>query len=318
MYAGVASFYGLRAFETQSSGANWRPLGLFTDDLTYLTTPVLALDPRDPSVVYLAWRRNFARRDDGTWAHVLQGDPNTSAFDPDQIVADPFDSDVIYVTGSSLTSPPSVCSVARSEDRGNTFECLPPFDGNDSAPSGFAHRLFADPGRPDRLWVPVRRDLLWRSDDRGTTWTAVRPRGLARAGDPVSLTFDPQRPNRLYLTTRHAQQNDLPARVWRSDDGGRTWNPWGTGFPAFATVSDLLLDPRQPSVFFAVVNHSFDSARPELDQRGVYWSRNGGRTWFPLVNGLPRNVSGLVMNPRNPRQLYATTSGLGIYAFTRQ
>lgn len=321
LYAATGSHFSLRTFRSQSSGAGWRPLGIPGDDLTFFSSPVLALDPQEPRTVYAAWRRHFARSDDGgdTWTLLLQRDPATGGFDPVQVLVDPTDSDIVYVTGTSLTSASTNCRLARSEDRGATFRCLPPFEGATSGlPSGFLPWLYADPARPGRLWGLASRDRFWRSDDRGTTWTAVRPRGLEGAGLPVSLTFDPIRRNRLYLTTQRQLFTDLPTRVWRSDDAGRTWTALGTGLPALSTVTDLRVDPRQPSLLYVVVRHNFDASRPEEDQSGVYWSRNGGRTWFPLINGLPRSVTGLVMDPRNPRQLYALTRNLGIYAFTRQ
>jgi hypothetical protein len=167
--------------------------------------------------------------------------------------------------------------------------------------------------------VLENRGRIWRSDDYGDHWTEIHPTGLTNAGEPNTLAIDPVHAGRLYLGTWRSQFTDRPERVWRSDDNGKTWRPWGSGMPEVSQVFELLIDWRQPANFYAAVEHIFDPSRPDLDQSGVYWSRNGGRTFHPLLNGLPnRRVGQLELNPKDPRQLFVSVAANGIYTFTRQ
>lgn len=116
------------------------------------------------------------------------------------------------------------------------------------------------------------RRHVWRFDGGTSAWTA-RSGPTAIANPPVptdlldlhasALVADPGNPTHLYLGT------DLG--VWRSIDGGGTWNPFSEGLPE-AAVSDLLIHVHIPTPPAAV-----DPARPRLLRvathgRGV-WER---------------------------------------------
>lgn len=88
-----------------------------------------------------------------------------------------------------------------------------------------------DPHRPGAVWVSVfgPGGGLWRSPDRGQTW---EPR---RLDDPRvrSVRVDPVAPGVVYATASSAWASGgydpASAGVWRSEDDGLTWAPWGAG-----------------------------------------------------------------------------------------
>ena len=298
--------------KTLSSGERWRPAnaGLPILSVIRVTNSFVAVDSRQPRTVYYAGNQKLARSDDGgdTWT-VLEA---AGAIDPFGLLVDAAGS--VYLTGSYLLD--GNCRMARSDDRGQTFHCLPPFTGIGSWPPLY---LFLDPARPGTLWVLEQRDRLWKSADRGEHWTEIHAQGLEHAGDPRSLAIDPANPARLYLGTNRAAFDDRPERVWRSDDGGLTWRPWGSGMPAASWVTDLVMDRARPSIFYAAVAHQHDASRSEADLSGVFWSRDGGRTFVPLRDGMPAGrVLDLAQDPRDPRKIYAATLFNGVYTFTRK
>jgi hypothetical protein len=82
-------------------------------------------------------------------------------------------------------------------------------------------------------------------------------------------------------------------------------------------ITGLLNDPKEPSILYAVVEH-FQAPSAAADERsGVYWSRDGGRTFTGLRDGLPSPVFQLVLDPKDPHKLYAATEWNGVYTFTR-
>lgn len=307
IYTGVWEM-GVR--KTLSSGQRWRAAdsGLPPRDTSSRRHSLLAVDPRRPQTVYQVSTAGFARSDDGgnRWTMLASTYFNTTALEVDA-------AGTVYLAGPTLLD--GNCRLARSDDRGATLRCLPPFTGAGSWPAAW---LFLDAARPGTLWVLEQRSRLWKSTDRGDHWTEIHPQGLEHAGDPRSLWIDPSNPGRLLLGTDRASAGDRPERVWRSDDGGLSWRPWGKVPLDNASITELIRDPRKPSIFHAAVRHNFHPLQEE-DRSGVYWSRDGGRTFTSLRDGLPPGtVLDLVHDPKDPRKLYAGTWFNGVYTFTRK
>lgn len=298
--------YELGVRKTLSSGQRWRAAdsGLPFSARLFTTRHLVAIDPRQPQTVYLAWSQGFARSDDGGvhWTVLSSG-----GGDPHRLLVGP--AGVVYLSGSYLID--GNCRLARSDDRGATFRCLPPFTSVDQGRLPPV-RLSIDPDRPSTLWVPETRDRLWKSTDGGQHWSEIRPRGLQHAGEPRSLVIDPSQPARLYLSTDRSLADDRPERVWRSEDGGLSWRPWGRGMPETSWIADLLIDPKTPSILYISVFDQIGSAS------GVYQSRDGGRTFTSLRDGLPGRVLHLILDPKDPHKLYAGTEYNGVYTFTRK
>jgi photosystem II stability/assembly factor-like uncharacterized protein len=315
IYAGVER---AGVYKTLNAGAGWQRIesGLIPEVNYFFAWKTLALDPRQPQTVYMAWiLGGFARSDDGGahWTVLRQTDPTLSYAYPN-LVVDPTEPDIVYVIGAGVGAPGEPCSFARSTDRGATFHCVAPFKNEASVSS--ARKLVADPRRPGTLWILTgRRDRLWKSTDHGATWKAVQLRGQSRAGNPRSLALDPTDTRRMFMgTSGEAWSTDRPERIWRSDDGGVSWRPWGQGLPAATSVTQLLVDPRQPSILYAAV-YDNEYAPFIADRSGVYWSRDGGKTFRPA--GITGNVLQLTQDPKNPRKLFASIEGRGIYTWTR-
>jgi len=314
--AGMAGVY-----KSLSAGARWRrtdaDLPADATEFNYYSSQVLGIDPLHPQTVYLSWFSGGARSDDGGahWTVLRDGnDPGAvSLFEARQIVVDPTASDIVYMTGGGVVDDEEYCLLARSEDRGATFRCAPPFTYDE--PVFSVRRLVIDPARPGTLWVPAGRERLWKGTAHGLQWTAIRPRGLEHAGEPVALALDPSLAGRMFLGTTRERVDDRPERIWRSDDGGRSWKPWGRGFPEYSSVTALLIDAKKPNILYAAVHHFPSPLHPEDDASGVYWSRDGGRTFRPA--GLTGYVLQLTQDPKNPRKIYASIGNRGIFTWIR-
>lgn len=91
--------------------------------------------------------------------------------------------------------------------------------------------------------------------------------------------------------------------MWKSVDAGKSWA--FIGLADSRHISRIRIHPRDPdTVYVAVMGHLFGPN----EQRGVYRTRDGGETWERVlfVNDQAGAVD-LVMDPSNPRILYATT-----------
>ena len=136
---------------------------------------------------------------------------------------------------------------------------------------------------------------LFRSVDRGRKWQEVKgPPAFARVpegeqGRVVNHTF--------WLTPGHASQPRVwyagtsPHGLFRSDDGGDSWESlpglnddpqyreWmggpQDGTPDGPKLHSIIVDPRD-------ANHLYIG----MSSGGVHESRDGGRRWAPLIDGL--------------------------------
>jgi photosystem II stability/assembly factor-like uncharacterized protein len=179
---------------------------------------------------------------------------------------------------------------------------------------------------PGSLWLGAAPGVLFRSGDGGERWEAVtgvlehptRERWHPGAGGMCchSIQLDSQDAGRMYIGIS-------AAGVFRSDDGGETWEPANAG-----TAADFLPDPH-PEVGQCVHKLLRSPGSSRLWQQnhcGTYRSDDGGRSWERLDgNGLPSDFGfALALHPRDPDTAFVVpiegaefrvTSGgrLGVY-----
>lgn len=94
----------------------------------------------------------------------------------ESIAVDPSDPNRVYLACGTYTSASAPNgAILRSDDRGRTFQRTNvPFKfGANEDGRGNGERLAVDPRNGRILYVGTRHDGLWRSPDRGVTWTRV-------------------------------------------------------------------------------------------------------------------------------------------------
>jgi photosystem II stability/assembly factor-like uncharacterized protein len=154
-------------------------------------------------------------------------------------------------------------------------------------------------------------DGVYKSTDGGRTFVHV---GLRESHHIGRIVVHPTNPDLVYV----ASQGYLWARggdqgVFRTRDGGRTWQRLGGGLPndGRTGASDLVMDPSNPNVLYAAFwerlrePHRFTSGGPN---GGIFKSTDGGETWRKLTTGLPEGPTGkigLAIYRRDPRILVA-------------
>ena len=127
---------------------------------------------------------------------------------------------------------------------------------------------------------------VWKSTDAGRHWQSV---GLKNAGEIAWLLVDPHNPDLVLAATRGVDYRKGGARgVFRSTDGGLTWNPVLNAPPdSGATYMSWASD--DPSVIFATVKRTY--VAPGVSPRtlsqhpgptGLFKSTDEGLTWTSL------------------------------------
>ncbi|MBM4421185.1 MAG: glycosyl hydrolase, partial [Chloroflexi bacterium] len=115
---------------------------------------------------------------------------------------------------------------------------------------------------------------VWRTVDAGSYWEPLSDGFLNRAS-VGALAIAQADPNIIYAGTGHGcLRASAGDGVYRSADGGRTWQH--VGLRDTQHIGRIRVDPRDPDdVLVAALGHS---SGPN-DERGVFRSRDGGRTW---------------------------------------
>ncbi len=89
--------------------------------------------------------------------------------------------------------------------------------------------------------------------------------------------------------------------VWKSTDAGKTWT--SLGLKATRQISRVRIHPTNPDVVYVAAEGNVWAPTPD---RGIYRSRNGGRSWDRILfRNDSTGASDLVMDPSNPDVLYA-------------
>ena len=144
---------------------------------------------------------------------------------------------------------------------------------------------------------------VWITEDAGETWENVTD-GFLDVSSIGAVEVAPGDPNVIYVGTGSAgiRGNVIIGKgVWRSTDRGKSWK--FLGLPKAGLIGKIQVDPRDPDVaFVAVLGNAFG----KNEERGVYRTEDGGETWQRVLFVADSvGAVDLVMNPANPRELYA-------------
>ena len=262
----------------------WRAIGPFRGG----RTKAIAGVPTQPNVFYAGavnggvWKTtDFGR----TWTPIFDDQPTGSI---GAIAVAPSDPNVIYV-GSGEGLPRPDLSVGdglyKSIDAGQTWTHLGLRDAQQIP------MIVVDPRDPNRLFVavlghpygPSRERGIYRSTDGGRTFENVLSKDENTGGS--DLEFDPRNPDIVYACLWEQRQGPWENGAWagtsggifKSSDGGRTWNALTNGLPREGVVqADVAVAPGDPARIYATV--------ADFRGVGIYRSDDAGESWTRITN----------------------------------
>ncbi len=145
---------------------------------------------------------------------------------------------------------------------------------------------------------------VFKTTNNGTTWESLFDRqSTLSIGD---VTLAPSNPDIVWVGTGDAftsRSSYAGDGVYKSTDAGKSWT--NMGLKDSQHIARIVIDPTNPDVVYVAAMGHLYSRNAE---RGVFRTTDGGRTWRKVLY-IDDNtgVIDLVMNPRNPKVLYAAT-----------
>ena len=222
------------------------------------------------------------------------------------IITHPNNENVWYVaTGSS--------GVWKTENAGTTW--TPIFDTQTSYSTGC---ITLDPSNPEIVWLGTGENVggrhvaygdgVYRSADGGKTWKNM---GLKKSEHISEIIVHPDNSNVVWVAAQGPLWTKGGERgLYKTTDGGTTWKRV-LGDAEWTGVTDIMIDPRNPSILYAATwdrHRTVAALMGGGPGTGLYRSDDGGEHWTQLTQGLPKSnlgKIGIAISPQNPDVVYA-------------
>jgi photosystem II stability/assembly factor-like uncharacterized protein len=298
-------------FKTTNGGTTFKPI---FDNQAVLSIGAITVAPSDPNVIGVGTGegdpRNTASFGDGvyrstdggdTWKHLGLNETERIK----RIKVDPRDPDIAYVAAVGRAwGPNDERGVFKTTDGGKTW-AKTLFIDKDTGCSD----IDIDPQNPRILYAgmytyrrkPWRFDsgggqtALYKSIDSGATFKKLT-NGLPKTPmDRIGIAIARSNPMTVYMITETKTEGNL----FRSDDRGETWrmvhNDPNINFRPFY-YSDIRVDPNDPERVYSLGG-------------GLSVSRDGGRTFARIANGVHGDHQALWIDPLNSNRVLNGSDG---------
>ena len=158
------------------------------------------------------------------------------------------------------------------------------------------------PGRPNEFYFGAVNGGVWKTIDAGRVWRPVfDSQPVASIG---AIAAAPSSPDVVYVGSGESTLRDSVGfgnGMYKSADSGSTWTH--IGLDDTQHIGKIAVDPKNPSVVFvAAIGHLYAPSA----ERGIFRSRDGGRTWQKvLFKNADVGAIDVVIDPTNSNVVYA-------------
>lgn len=245
----------------------------------------LAINPNNNDEFYVAAASG------GVWKTSNHGNTFTPIFDSygsysiGCVTIDPNNEHTVWVGTGENNNQRSVAygdGIYKSTDDGKSFKNMGLKNSEHIA------KIIVEPGNSNKVFVAAYGPLwgdggdrgIYKTTDGGTTWERI-----LHVSDKTGfsdLWMDPRNPNVMYAAAHQRRRHTWTylsggpeSAVYKTTDGGKTWNKIMSGFPKDCDLGRIALAvaPANPDVIYAMVE-GFDK-----EHGGFYKSDNMGESW---------------------------------------
>jgi photosystem II stability/assembly factor-like uncharacterized protein len=310
IYAGAAGSDACGIYKTTDGGNTWYSIKQDSHIQSF------AIDPKDNQVVYAAGLRYdggvFPTDDSGifktvnggtSWQAINNGLPSVSVR---YLTIDPNDSNTIYAATQSH-------GIYKTTNGGISW--VPVTDGLVNTAGQLANYLAIDPSNSQIIYAGmVESGGIYKTNNGGIDWNAVN-NGLV-ATIVVSLAAAPMDSDTVYAAIVHCNGAGNNANgysitggrtsVYKTVDGGISWNYANYGLPNNGYVQVLAVDPKDKQIVYAGIGGDYGYGN-------VYKTIDGGSNWTSVYQSWDQahRVVAIVIDPQNSSIVYVAIALLG-------
>ena len=159
------------------------------------------------------------------------------------------------------------------------------------------------PGDPTTWYFGGVAGGVWKSTDVGATWKPVFDQQKNSSIGAIAVAESDH--NVIYVGSGEACPRGnitYGDGVYKSLDGGATWK--NVGLKDTRQIGAVIVHPKNPDIaLVAALGHAFGPN----DERGVFRTADGGRTWSKvLYRDRDTGAADVVFDPSNPNVVYAS------------
>ena len=169
---------------------------------------------------------------------------------------------------------------------------------------GRTEAVVGDPSNGLVFYFGSAHGGVWKTTDAGLYWHNVSD-GYFKTAPVGAIDISQSSPSVVYVGMGEAlnRQDIVPGDgVYKTTDGGKSWT--NMGLQETEHIAKIRIDPTDPDVVYVAARG--DAFGPSA-ARGVYRSRDGGKTWKLVLHKSDRaGALDLVLDPSNPKVLYAS------------
>jgi len=271
-----------RGNDGQITFRDWHPVG--TIEYGYV-----APDPLDPDTVYGAGRTEVSKFhwSTGQVQNITPVPVRTGKVRADRtqpIVFSPMDPHTLYYTTNVLfkTMDGGVNWQSISPDLTRPSPGAPPSVGTminknpaSAKQRGVIYALAPSFKNVNTIWAGTDDGLVWITRDGGRNWANVTPPQLTPWSKVTQISASHFDDDSAYVSVSRFRIDDLRPYIYRTHDGGKTWQLITAGMAQQGPANTVREDPVRKGLLFAGTENS------------VWASFDDGEHWQPLQLNLP-------------------------------
>jgi photosystem II stability/assembly factor-like uncharacterized protein len=258
----------------------WHPAGI-------IEYGYAAPDPLHPEIVFGAGRTNVSKYNMITGevqdvTPVPVRDPEIRADRTEPIMFSPVDPHLLFSATSVLFE---------TKDYGATWQKISPDLSREHSGQPSSLSALPEPDQAKRrgaiyslapsyksvntIWAGTDDGLLWVTRDHGKNWKDITPKGLIPWSKVTQISASHFDDMTAYVSVSRLRIDDLHPYLYRTHDGGATWQVISAGLPDNSPVNTVREDPVRKGLLFAGT------------ETAVWYSDDDGDHWLPLQLNLP-------------------------------
>jgi len=140
---------------------------------------------------------------------------------------------------------------------------------------GVVYSIGSSPLNAKLLWVGTDDGLVWHTDDAGAHWSNVTPKQLGAWSKVGSLSPSHFDQDTAFASVDRHRLDDRKPYIYRTTDGGKTWQSIVNGIPDGDFVDVVREDPVKRGLLYAGTDF------------GIFVSFDNGDHWHSLQQNLP-------------------------------